>query len=420
METSTGVLRRFPSVTGAGAGVNINRFHHNSSSSKLSMLSFTEIRGSLKSKKLMVSGFKDEGYLEYYNSSGRGSSRIIRCGKKEKNKENDVALKKTKKKMKLLKGLSRDLSNLTKMGFGFGSDIGLVDQVQGKTISETAELLLGQLQQLKAEEKELKRKRKEEKALVKMKGASLVQGITNREMSSSSSSSSESSDDECQNLVDMKSLKIESLAQTIPEACERALENATSTIENHMIEPRTQNPEVDTSVEISSKSSISNEDSIEGKTSLVVPVPTILDQNEERCLEASDRYIGNVGSSPNAAVAATTTTAGTKKIEVCMGGKCKRSGAGAILEKFQQMVGIEAAVSGCKCMGKCKDGPNVRVSVSSDSCFDAFQAGDSVSVNSAPSSNNSLCIGVGLEDVSLIAANLLGRYPEVGLANAVP
>lgn len=101
------------------------------------MLSFTEIRGSLKSKKLMVSGFKDEGYLEYYNSSGRGSSRIIRCGKKEKNKENDVALKKTKKKMKLLKGLSRDLSNLSEMGigFGFGSDIGLVDQVQGKTIS---------------------------------------------------------------------------------------------------------------------------------------------------------------------------------------------------------------------------------------------------------------------------------------------
>lgn len=292
------------------------------------------------------------------------------------------------------------------------------------SIQETAELLLGQLQQLKAEEKELKRKRKEEKALMKMKGASQVQGITNREMSSSSSSSSESSessDDECQNLVDMKSLKIESLAQTIPEACERALENATSTIENHMIEPRTQNPEVDTSVEISSKSSISNEDSIEGKTSLVVPVPTILDQNEERCLEASDRYIGNVGSSPNAAVAATTTAAGTKKIEVCMGGKCKRSGAGAILEKFQQMVGIEAAVSGCKCMGKCKVGPNVRVSgCSSSSSSAAFLAGDSVSVNSAPSSNSSLCIGVGLEDVSLIAANLLGRYPEVGLANAVP
>ncbi|XP_016445130.2 diacylglycerol O-acyltransferase 3 [Nicotiana tabacum] len=424
MEASTGVLRRFPSVAGAVAGVNNNRFHHNSSSSKLSMLSFTEIRGSLKSKKLMVSGFKDEGYLEYYNSSGRGSSRIIRCGKKEKNKENDVALKKTKKKMKLLKGLSRDLSNLSEMGigFGFGSDIGLVDQVQGKTISETAELLLGQLQQLKAEEKELKRKRKEEKALMKMKGASQVQGITNREMSSSSSSSSESSessDDECQNLVDMKSLKIESLAQTIPEACERALENATSTIENHMIEPRTQHPEVDTSVEISSKSSTSNEDSTERMTSLVVPVPTILERSEEHCLEASDRYIGNVGSSPNAAVAATTTAAGTKKIEVCMGGKCKRSGAGAILEKFQQMVGIEAAVSGCKCMGKCKVGPNVRVSVSSDSCFDAFQAGDSVSVNSAPSSNNSLCIGVGLEDVSLIAANLLGRYPEVGLANAV-
>ncbi|KAK4354939.1 hypothetical protein RND71_027133 [Anisodus tanguticus] len=344
----------------------------------------------LKSKKLR--DYYDEDYLEYYYSS-------IRCVKKTK-----------KKKMKLLKGFSRNLSKLTEMGFG--SDIALVDQVQGKTISEAADLLLGQLQQLKAEEKELKRKRKEEKALMKMKVATQVQGATrNCEMSSSSSSSSESSessDDECQNLVDMKSLKIESLAQTIPEACDRALENATlcpgiSTI----VEPQTINLEVDT------------EDSTGRMTSLEVPVP---EQKGECCLEASDCHIGNVGSSSNASVLATTTAAGTKKIDVCMGGKCKRSGAGAILEKFQQVVGIEAAVSGCKCMGKCKVGPNVKVSgCSSSSTSDAFQAGGSVAVSSGPTtSSNSLCIGVGLEDVSLIAANLLGRYQEVGLANAMP
>ncbi|MCD7448083.1 hypothetical protein HAX54_038177 [Datura stramonium] len=445
MEASTGILRRFPSITGAGVGAGVsttNPFNHTSkfaclcskSCSKSAMLSLCssmgkqELGANLRSMKLMGSGFCDEGYLEYY-SSGRGGR--IRCGKKEK----DLALKKTKKKMKLLKGLSRDLSNLTEMGFGFGSDIALVDQVQGKTISEAAELLLGQLQQLKAEEKELKRKRKEEKALMKKKKvASQVQDCSrNCEMSSSSSSSesSESSDDECQNLVDMKSLKIGTLAQTIPEACNRALENATLGPDNStIVEPQTLNPEKDTSVETStaSSTSTSTEESTGRKTSLEVLVP---EQKGECCLETSDCHIGNVGSSitlgsrSNASVtAATTTTAeGTKRIEVCMGGKCKRLGAGAILEEFQRIAGMEAAVSGCKCMGKCKVGPNVRVSGCSSSSSDAFQAGDSISVSSTlpATTSNSLCIGVGLEDVNLIAANLLGeRYQEVGLANAMP
>lgn len=298
---------------------------------------------------------------------------------------------------------------------------------------EAADLLLGQLQQLKAEEKELKRKRKEEKALMKMKVASQLQSSTrNCEMlssSSSSSESSESSDDECQNLVDMKSLKIGTLAQTIPEACDRALENATlSPGISTIVEPQTLNPEVDTSVEISSMSSTSMEEATGRTAILEVPVP---EQKGECCLEASDSHIGNVGSSitlgnrSNASIAAATTTTaeGTKRIEVCMGGKCKRLGAGALLEEFQRVTGIEAAVSGCKCMGKCKVGPNVRVSgcSSSSSSSDAFQTGDSVAVSSAPpTTSNSLCIGVGLEDVSLIAANLLGRYREVGLANALP
>lgn len=318
------------------------------------------------------------------------------------------------------------------MGFGFGSEnLGLVDQVQGKTISEAADLLLGQLQQLKAEEKELKRKRKEEKALMKMKVASQVQSSTRKcEMSSSASSeSSESSDDECQNLVDMKSLKIGTLAQTIPEACDRALENAIiSPGISTIVEPLTLYPEADTSVEISSTSSTSTEEPTGRTTSLEVLVP---EQKGECRLEASDCHIGNVGSSITlgsrssaASIAAATTTAaaeGTKRIEVCMGGKCKRLGAGALLEEFQRVAGIEAAVSGCKCMGKCKVGPNVRISGCSSSS-DAFQAGDLVALSSAATTttSNSLCIGVGLEDVSLIAANLLGRYQEAGLANALP
>ncbi|KAG5573928.1 hypothetical protein H5410_063694 [Solanum commersonii] len=412
MEASAGVLRRFPSVTGAGAGISNNPLNR---SCRFSCFSLKSVK-----KELVGCEFYDEGCLEYY-SSGRGG--IIRCGKKKKEKDMGE-LKKTKKKMKLLKGLTRNLSNLNEMGLGFGYDVDLVDQVQGKTISEAADLLLGQLQQLKAEEKELKRKRKEEKAQMKMKvAASQVQSNTRScamsSSSSSSSESSESSDDECQNLVDMKSLKIGTLAQTIPEACDRALENA-------ILNPSLSTPEVDTTVEISSMPSTSTEESTGKATSLEFSVP---EQKGKCCLEASDCHIGNVGSSitlgssrsnvSSIAAATTTTAEGTKRIEVCMGGKCKRLGAGALLEEFQRVTGIEAAVSGCKCMGKCKVGPNVRVSGCSSSS-DAFQASDSVAVSSTPTTSNSLCIGVGLEDVSLIAANLLGRYPEVGLANALP
>ncbi|KAH0704993.1 hypothetical protein KY290_009707 [Solanum tuberosum] len=412
MEASAGVLRRFPSVTGAGAGISNNPLNR---SCRFSCFSLKLVK-----KELVGCEFYDEGCLEYY-SSGRGG--IIRCGKKKKEKDMGE-LKKTKKKMKLLKGLTKNLSNLNEMGLGIGCDVDLVDQVQGKTISEAADLLLGQLQQLKAEEKELKRKRKEEKAQMKMKvAASQVHSNTRScamsSSSSSSSESSESSDDECQNLVDMKSLKIGTLAQTIPEACDRALENAT-------LNPFLSTPGVDTTVEISSMPSTSTEESTGKTTSLEFSIP---EQKGECCLEASDCHIGNVGSSitlgssrsnvSSIAAATTTTAEGTKRIEVCMGGKCKRLGAGALLEEFQRVAGIEAAVSGCKCMGKCKVGPNVRVSGCSSSS-DAFQAGDSVAVSSTPTTSNSLCIGVGLEDVSLIAANLLGRYQEVGLANALP
>ncbi|KAL3321511.1 hypothetical protein AABB24_039237 [Solanum stoloniferum] len=414
MEASAGVLRRFPSVTGTGAGISNNPLNR---SCRFSCFSLKSVK-----KELVGCEFYDEGCLEYY-SSGRGG--IIRCGKKKKEKDMGE-LKKTKKKMKLLKGLTRNLSNLNGMGVGFGCDVDLVDQVQGKTISETAELLLGQLQQLKAEEKELKRKRKEEKAQMKMKvAASQVQSCTRScamsSSSSSSSESSESSDDECQKLVDMKSLKIGTLAQTIPEACDRALVNA-------ILNPSLSTPEEDTTVEISSMPSTSMEESTEKTTSLEFSVP---EQKGECCLEANDCHVGDVGSSitlgssrssvSSIAAATTTTAEGTKRIEVCMGGKCKRLGAGALLEEFQRVAGIEAAVSSCKCMGKCKVGPNVKVSgCSSSSSSDAFQAGDSVAVSFAPTTSNSLCVGVGLEDVSLIAANLLGRYQEVGLANALP
>ncbi|KAI3821431.1 hypothetical protein L1987_08999 [Smallanthus sonchifolius] len=81
-----------------------------------------------------------------------------------------------------------------------------------------------------------------------------------------------------------------------------------------------------------------------------------------------------------------------KKIEVCMGGKCKKSGGAMLLENFQKAVGVggEAEVVGCKCMGKCREGPNVKVRSSEEAMA------------------TSLCIGVGLEDVDKIVTNFFG------------
>ncbi|KAH0708416.1 hypothetical protein KY284_009843 [Solanum tuberosum] len=59
-------------------------------------------------------------------------------------------------------------------------------------------------------------------------------------------------------------------------------------------------------------------------SSLEVLVP----EQKGEWLGASDCHIGNVGSRSNVSVATATTT-GRKRIEVCMGGKCKKSGGGA-------------------------------------------------------------------------------------------
>lgn len=97
------------------------------------------------------------------------------------------------------------------------------------------------------------------------------------------------------------------------------------------------------------------------------------------------------------------------KIEVCMGGKCKKSGAIDLLQEFEKKVGLEGAVVGCKCMGKCKEGPNVRIL---NHCSSKGELIDVVT-------EKPLCIGVGLEDVSAIVANFLGENnADMGLVGA--
>ncbi|KAA0052150.1 diacylglycerol acyltransferase [Cucumis melo var. makuwa] len=85
-----------------------------------------------------------------------------------------------------------------------------------------------------------------------------------------------------------------------------------------------------------------------------------------------------------------TRSTSVGRIEVCMGNKCKKAGAAALMEEFERVMGDEAAVCGCKCMGKCRDGPNVRVLGSMEM-------------------QNPLCIGVGVEDVDRIVAEYLGQ-----------
>lgn len=68
-----------------------------------------------------ASGFRDESHLKYYNESPR-------CGAKK-----DKVT--TKKKLKLLKALSKDLSVFSDLGFGVDTDQGLVGEVKGKMIA---------------------------------------------------------------------------------------------------------------------------------------------------------------------------------------------------------------------------------------------------------------------------------------------
>ncbi|XP_050117940.1 diacylglycerol O-acyltransferase 3-like isoform X2 [Malus sylvestris] len=307
-----------------------------------------------KPRRHLNSGFSEDGHLQYYQGGPM-------CGgMKEKAKE-------IKKKVKLLKGLSKNLAAYSQMGFGpLDSQEGLVDQLQGKLIS------------LRAEEKELKKRGKEEKARLK---AERMKTMVDSE--SSSSSSSESSDSECGEVVDMKRLQSEVPAQPIVDSWqpfahqEGALLTILSSLATHQ-----ENTTVENGIDFGSSQ---------------------IDQKAE-CCNGTSTICGSSGSITfNESLSSAVVGVSAKKIEVCMGNKCKKSGGVALLEEFERQMGGEGAVVGCKCMGKCKNGPNVRVSttvgrIQSEGMDDSVR-----------SPTNPLYIGVGLEDVSLIVANLIGE-----------
>ncbi|KAL3508021.1 hypothetical protein ACH5RR_033403 [Cinchona calisaya] len=311
--------------------------------------------------------FREKDHLDYYSSSGRRKIKIA-CSSGCVNKEKEY--KATKKRLKMMMDLGVAVVNPPPPT----SERQDFDRVNEKMIAE-------QFKQLTMENKELKMRRQAKKISLKMQTR-----LESSSSSSESSASSESSDSECGEVVDMNAQNVlrpdiqhESLALPGLLVEERLQTNSQPPIAEALsdlqsIATQEQNSTIDECVEIQSSA--------------------------QGCRSRTGNFCGgfadNGSSSSTKGIVAGVST---KKIEVCMGGKCKKSGAAALLGEFQKLVGIEGAVSGCKCMGKCRDGPNVRI------------LNDPVKTASNP-----LCIGVGLEDVDSIVANFIRDCSELGLA----
>lgn len=388
-----------PALRFADAGV------HNRSRKfrQLGMVNYGVSSKSRDDMGILSRGFSDAGHMQYYASPSMGG------GKKQKEKSDEIKTEKTKKmKLKLIKRLSKDLDFFDHMVHVEESGSILMDEVKRKTISvilffpfsskdlrknskpdtnifminfhffmlvllivvfnllllstnviaspmqESMEVLLAELRHLRSEQKEEKRKRKEEKAQRKATLVKAKAKIDSGSSSSSSSSSSESSDSDCEVVTDMSRFRSNALNQFIDRKTEQEQEN---------------NKEEEKLAD----SSLSNQEEH----------PIISLQNlPEDCSNDHE----------------SSCTASGRRIEICMGGKCKKMGALALLEEFERKVGKEGNVMGCKCMGKCKNGPNVRIQ------NESAKASVEALINPL-----SLCIGVGLEDVDAIVRNLLGK-----------
>jgi hypothetical protein len=306
----------------------------------------------------MGSGFHDEGHVQYYQDT--------------KNREPVMS---TKKKLKLLKRFSKNVSSFPQLGFASDSNQpNLLEHLQNLTTGGGEELLR-ELEKVRAEEKELKKKMKQEKKMAKSKASKMK--TCNKSESSSSSSESESSDSECGEVVDMNTIRGTSVGV------------ATKPVEE---------------LELQQPASPS-----------ILPLQTTVDGEGS----TQHHHVMDVCSTNDASVVGfkketnVVIPAAQKRIEVCMGNKCKKSGSAALLQEFEKVVGVEGAgsVVGCKCMGKCKSAPNVRIQNSVDHSM-VQRLDDSVKIPSNP-----LCIGVGLEDVDTIVARFLGEsHEDLGIA----
>lgn len=324
--------------------------------------------------------FSDSGHQQYYVSTRREA--------KKREKEKSSEIKSVKKKLKFIKRLSSDLSLFSLDMYGKESGNSLMneekisvrnctffildvlriwfrmnDLIFISSMQEAVQVLQAQLQELRLEQKELKRSMKEQvkTSLKQIKGE-------HEFMSSSSSSSSESSDSDKGEVIDMIRLRSNLFKQSENGEAWKEIKERTVARPSLLI----QQEELSIG-ELSSKCS-----------------------REDSCLRGGGECSSSNSFSNDQSKRIVEETS-TKRIEICMGGKCKKAGAGALLEEFERKAGAECDVLVCKCTGKCKDGPNIRVSDSPNGVQ-----------GYARPSINSLCIGVGLDDVDMILANILG------------
>ncbi|KAI5415423.1 diacylglycerol O-acyltransferase 3 [Lathyrus oleraceus] len=327
MEVSGTVLRQLTCISGAGCNANRRGVVPRRDVGRVRMSMGTD--------------FRDEGHLQYYQDlMNRGP------------------VKSNKKKLKLLKRLSENVSSFPQLGFASDpNQPNLFDHLQQNLITDGGEELLRELEKIRAEKKEMKKKMKQEKKKAKLKPSKMK--TCDKSESSSSSSSSESSDSDCDKVVDMNTFRgvgVDVATKPVDGLkLQTIIDVETSTPHHHVMDLCSTN---DASVVVGFKK----------ESNVVIP-------------------------------------AAQKRIEVCMGNKCKKLGAAALMQEFEKVVGVEGvgSVVGCKCMGKCKSGPNVRIQNSVDHGM-VHGVDDSVKVPSNP-----LCIGVGLEDVDTIVARFLGE-----------
>ncbi|ERN02032.1 hypothetical protein AMTRI_Chr02g223970 [Amborella trichopoda] len=324
-------------------------------------------------------GFSDASHVMYYCEGATCRSNV----------------KEEKKRKKLLKGLEKDLFSFSGMFNGAEIEGNLAGEVKGKMISEATNVLLTQLQQLKAEQKEIKKRRKAMKAAQK-------EMRSPREAVDSSSSSSESSDSECE-VVTMNRLRNSLLTKPSPDPQAPVEEATLSLTESEPVEETTLSLTESEPILLYPVQELSIPAQLE-KSAVSSAMNQIRNKPAETCCSGSPLHCSG-SPLPTAAVESIGGERMEEKgerIQVCMGGKCKKSGAAELMEAFQRSLGSQGSVVGCKCMGKCKDGPNVRVS----------------SNNGEEGVLKALCIGVGLEDVGSIVANYLGGNKDVGLVAA--
>lgn len=336
------ISRPIPSVSGGGRGIEPQPRYAPFSATFCGASVGIQPNSSASGKSSRVcrvsnSVFSDQSHMEYY-SSGRKITCRVREGKDKVKGEKDMI----KKELKRIEVLSKGLALHSRMDSY--SDNVLIDPLKAGMISEAAEYLQGQLQQLRLKEKRLKESLREEKR--RLRADKMRKILTLQGSSTSSSESSDSSDSDCGpvGMMSLSDCKPQGIAIQIPD-------NQTLTFPSTISMPQ---EEETTTPDIS------------------------------RDATSATMVVGN-------------KTPVTKKIEVCMGGKCKKSGSALVMEKFQGLLDDEAVVCGCKCMGKCRDGPNVRITENLDMEVAA---------------NHLLHIGVGLEDVDLIVENLLGRRSQ--------